>query len=75
MARKKAQTKTKTLAEKLQPLLKKEQASYDKLGIVRTFVITFPNRHKAPLLGRLGVKLIGMVGGIIQIQYTESNQN
>lgn len=63
--------KKQTFQERLQPILEKEQAVYDKAGIGRQFVISFPNRHKAPLLGRIGVKLLHMTGGIIQIQFHE----
>lgn len=70
MAHKSIKTKKRlTFQETLKCLLEEETAAYNKAGIFRQFVIVFPNRQKAPLLGRIGVKLISMVGGIIQIQY------
>lgn len=68
MARK---TKVLTLQDKIKPILEKEHAAYEKAGVVRRFAVTFPNRHKAPLLGRLAVKLLNFSGGIIQIQFDE----
>lgn len=69
MARK--HTGKKGLQEVLAGILEAEKKAYDKAGIVRTFVVSFPNRQKPPLLGRIGVKLIGMAGGLIQIQFSK----
>lgn len=57
--------------EVLKGILEKENEMYEKAGIMRTFVVSFPNRQKAPLLGRIGVKLITMAGGLIQIQFNK----
>lgn len=67
MARK--TTKKEPFQDTLKRILEAENATYEEAGIVRQFIVSFPNRQKAPLLGRLGVKLIGMAGGIIQIQF------
>ena len=73
MARKSIK-KDANFQDKLKTMLEKEQAVYQKEGIARRFVITFPNRQKAPLLGRIGVTLLGWSRGVIQIQYDEIKQ-
>jgi hypothetical protein len=73
MARK-TPKKELTFRDRLQSLLEAEAAMYDKENIVRQFVISFPNRQKAPLLGRIGARLVGMTGGVIQIKYDEIKQ-
>lgn len=71
MARKSATKKEVPFQERLTKILEKEKAVYDKERIVRRFVITFPNRQKAPKLGRLAVWLLGLSRAQIQIQYDE----
>jgi hypothetical protein len=73
---KKSTKKPVSFQDKLKTMLEKEQGVYEKQGIGRRFVIVFPNRQnkKAPLLGRIGVSLLGMSGGQIQIQYDEIKQ-
>lgn len=72
MARKSTK-KVANFQDRLKVMLEKEQAVYEKQKIARRFVIVFPNRQnkKAPLLGRIGVSLLGMSRGQIQIQYDE----
>ena len=74
MARNSSTKKAKTIQERLQTLLEKEQAVYEKERIARRFVITFPNRQKTPLLGRFGVYLLEKTRAVIQIQYDEIKQ-
>lgn len=73
MARK-TPKKELTFRDRLHTLLEAENAMYEKEHIARQFVITFPNRQKAPLLGRIGARLVGMAGGVIQIKYDEIKQ-
>lgn len=61
--------KKREIKEVLQDILNAENKAYEEAGIARTFVVSFPNRQKAPLLGRLGVFLFSMAGGIIQINF------
>lgn len=68
MARK-TTSKQKPFEDTLRGIIEAENAAYDEAGITRGFVVTFPNRQKPPLLGRLAVKLLKKSGGIIQMQY------
>lgn len=67
MARK--TTKKEPFQDTLKRILEAENATYEEAGIGRQFIVSFPNRQKPPLLGRIGVKLLTMSGGIIQMQY------
>lgn len=73
MARK-TTTKQKPFEETLRGIIESENAAYDKAGITRGFVVTFPNRQKPPFLGRIAVKLLKKAGGIIQMQYLERDK-
>jgi hypothetical protein len=73
MARKTA-NKQKPFQETLKEIIESENATYEKVGITRLFVVTFPNRQKPPLLGRLAVKLLEKSGGIIQMQYLKRDK-
>lgn len=64
-------TSKKTFQERMEELLVKERAMYEKENVVRQFIITFPKRHKPPLFGKLGAWLIAKSGGEIQIQYNQ----
>ena len=72
MARK--TVKTETFQDSLKRLIETENTAYEDAGIVRQFIVSFPNRHKAPLLGRIGVKLMLMAGGLIQVQYLKRDK-
>lgn len=63
--------KKREFQEVLKDILEAENKAYEEAGIVRTFIVSFPNRQKAPLWGRIGAKLITMTGGIIQIQFQQ----
>lgn len=70
MARKKV-TK-QTFSQRLQRLHEKEAMMYEKEGIMRRYVIAFPNRRKAPLLGRIGIALLARSNSQIQTEYKEN---
>lgn len=61
----------KTFQERMEVLLDKERAVYEKAGVARHFIIKFPRHPKPPMFGKLGAWLIAKSGGEIQIQYTE----
>lgn len=73
MARK-TTPKQKSFSDTLKGIIDTENAAYEKIGVTRLFVVTFPNRHKPPLIGRLGVWLLQKAGGIIQTQYMKRDK-
>lgn len=67
-------SKQKSFEDTLKGIVEAETATYEKAGITRLFVVTFPNRHEPPFLGRLGVWLLQKAGGIIQTQYMKRDK-
>lgn len=63
--------KNRPFPEVLRGILEAENKTYDDAGIVRTFIISFPNRHKTPLMGRFGAYLIKKAGGVVQMNYQQ----
>jgi hypothetical protein len=64
----------KSFEEILKEMIETENALYKEIGITRLFVVTFPNRQKPPLLGRIAVKLLEISRGSIQIQYLKRDK-
>lgn len=71
-------TKSKKVApfkERAQEVLKKDEQLYQKYGIGRKLIINYPHRKKAPIIGRIGIKLLQISGGTLDIQFNDLWKN
>lgn len=67
--------KTKKTKPKKSPALKERALAYiegekqllDKLNIAKKIVVVFPNKKKTPFFGAVGIWLIKVSGGIIDL--------
>lgn len=69
--KKKVVMEGKSLTDRVKDATKKESKIYDDRGVNRQIFINFPKKQRVPLIGKIGIKLVQMSGGILDIKYID----
>ena len=54
--------------------IKEEMKIYSKHKLARKLVVNFPKSKRVPFLGKLGMRLITISGGVLDIQFFDMNK-
>lgn len=66
--------KKNKLEEVVTSYMAEEAKLLKKFGLKKSLIVTFPNKAKVPMLGKVGMKAVRMAGGILDTMFSEEKK-